>query len=184
MSWYDVYENVDVQRITRSKAAGVTGLVAVVLLVGVIPITLGLEGTIPLWVAVPFALGIWTAYAAWWIRRLEQLRRVVWCVKISREEIAGYDYARRRIIIPWPDVERVEIGESDLTIYGPPATSLEITHLFEDFPEVSHRVIENARRHDLPVFVNGKPWQQLDVYEVFPFLSSDASSPQPGSTTA
>ncbi len=177
MSWYDVYDNVEVQRVTRKEAASVTVNVALVAMVSAAALALGAGGPIPVWLGISAALAAWGSFGWWMVRRRERLRRVVWCVKVSMVEVVGYDYARRRIRIAWPSVERIDLGEGGMTIVGPHPASLEITHLFPDFAQVSHRVMHYADGHDVPVFVHGVPWEQIDVYDVFPFLSEDASSP-------
>lgn len=182
MAWYDVYDNVEVQRITRNQAASLTATVTVLLVVTVATLALGIDGPVPAWVAFVAVVSAWGSFAFWWTRRRARLRRIVWCVKMSASEIAGYDYARRRITIAWRDVERLELGDGSLTIVGPQSEVLEITHLFPEFPQVSHRVMYYAEGHDAAVYVDGRPWQQIDVYRLYPFLLEDASSTQRGST--
>lgn len=181
MSWYDVYDNVEIQLITRKQAAAVTALAAVLLAFSFFCLALGLAGRLPLPAAVVAAGVTSGSFSVWLVRRVRQLRRVVWCVKLSKEEVVGYDYARRRITIPWRRVERVEIGDGSLTIVGPPADSLEVTHHFREFAQVSHRIVHYADRFGIPVFVNGKPWQHINVYDLYPFLTDDTSSPRRGS---
>lgn len=181
VAWYDVYDNVEVQRMTRKRAASATGIAMAVPMVSIAALALGIDGPVPIWMGVGAAAGMWAAFGYWIIRKRQRLRRVVWCVKLSKDEVIGYDYARRRITFAWSDVERLEIGGCGLTIVGPHPDLLEITHLFPEFAQVSHRVMHYADRYNVPVFVDGKPWQQIDVYRVFPFLSEDASSPQQGS---
>ncbi|SRR5690606_1197040 len=181
MSWYDVYDNIEVQLVTRKKAAALTGAAIVVLAGAVLMIAWGLIQRLP---SIPvLVLGLASAggFLWWFTRRIGRLRRIVWCVKLSREEIVGYDYARRRRSIPWRKVERVDIGDSGMTIVGPQPLLLEIAHVFREYPQVSHRVIHYADRYGIPVFINGRPWQHIDVYELFPFLEDD-SSPRRGST--
>ena len=181
MPWYDVYDNVEIQLITRKQAAAVTALAAVVLAFSLFCLALGLSGLVPFWASIMAAGAASGSFSVWLVGRVRQLRRIVWCVKLSKEEAVGYDYARRRITIPWRQVERIEIGDGSLTIVGPQATSLEVTHHFRDFAQVSHRVVHYADRFGIPVFVNGKPWQHINVYDLYPFLADDTSSPRRGS---
>jgi hypothetical protein len=182
MAWYDVYDNVEVQRITRNQAASTTAIVAALMAVSIAALALGIHGPVPAWTALAAAALTWGSFGYWSIRRRARLRRIVWCVKLSEDEVVGYDYSRRRITIAWRDVERLDVGDGSLTIMGPHAEYLEITHLFPEFPQVSHRVMFYAGRHDAAVYVDGRPWQQIDVYRLFPFILEDASSTQRGST--
>ncbi len=181
MSWYDVYDNVEIRLITRKRAATVTALAVVVCVFSVLCVLVGLTGRLPFVPAAVTGLVVSGVFARWLVRRIRRLRRIVWCVKLSSEEVVGYDYARRRPTIPWRTVERIEIGDAALTIVGPAPIQLEIAHVFRDFVQVSHRVVHYADRYGIPVFVNGKPWQHINVYDVFPFLADDAGSPRRGS---
>lgn len=181
MSWYDVYDNVEIQLITRRQAAAVMVIAAIVLASSLLLLALGIAGRFPLALSLLTAAAAGGGFSWWLVRRIRRLRRIVWCVKLSREEVVGYDYARRRRSISWRQVERIDLGDGSLTIVGPHPLSLEITHHFREFAQVSHRIIYYADHFGIPVFVNGKPWQHLDVYDVFPFLADDTSSPRRGS---
>jgi hypothetical protein len=177
--WYEVFDNEQVQFDTRKRVAR---------LVGVLVVLLGtIAGTIPLILLyVPFpvlALGL-VAFAvmgllAWASRAFLRLRSVVWCVKLSVHRVVGYDYARRKSVLSWTEVERVELDPAGLVIAqapteGRPGRVLRIPHLFPDFPRLSHRVVEYAEAHGLPVCVDGRPWQLLDLSALYPFMAECA----------
>ena len=174
--WYEVYDNAQMQLLTRNQAAKMTFRAAVAGAFVVACLSLGLSGSIPLLVAIALSAGALLLFGWWCGGRLRRLRRLVWCVKLSEAEVVGYDYARRKVAIRWADAERIEIGDRGLTIVGPHPDLVEIAHLFPDFSALSHRVVLYADRNRVPIFVNGVPWQQLDVYDLFPFLSEDASA--------
>src|SRR5690606_36866692 len=109
MSWYDVYDNIEVQLVTRKKAAALTGAAIVVLACAVLMIAWGLIQRLPSCPVLVLGLAAAGSFMWWFTRRIGRQRRIVWCVKLSREEIDGYDYARRRRSIPWRKVERVDI---------------------------------------------------------------------------
>ncbi len=114
--------------------------------------------------------------AFWWITwRLRMLRRVVWCVKISDRRVEAYDYTRKKITLDWTKVQRVEITKDSLILLGPSFCSFQIPHLFTDFPKLSHRIIYCAELYEVPIFIDGLPWQSLDVYELYPFLEEGAT---------
>ncbi len=172
-AWYEVYDNVDVQLMTRKRAAALTGAVTLAIMFSIAVLALGLEGSLP----VPTALG-WIALGwfglSWWcLHRRRRLRRLVWCVKLSDREIVGYDYARNKSSLDWLDVDRIDIRDSALVVAGREDVCLEIAHLFSEFSELSHRIIRYADLYDIPVFIDGRPWQQLDVLDVFPFLAEN-----------
>jgi hypothetical protein len=109
-------------------------------------------------------------------RRFGRLRRIVWCVKISDRRIEGYGYNRRKIAFDWLQVHRVELTEAGLTVVGPDSQCIDVPHLFPDFAELSHRIVGHAEFYGVPIFIDGRPWQSLDVYALFPFLADDSSS--------
>ena len=179
--WYEVYDNVQVHLLTRKQAAKMTATATVVLIFAIGCMAFGLEGTLPFLVAAPVGVSALVLFAWRSTKQLRRLRRIVWCIKLCDREIVGYDYARRKVVIAWSSAERIEVGDRSLVVVGPKSDSLEIAHLFPDFSEVSHRIAHYAESHRVPLFILGKPWQQLDLYDVYPFLSEDTSSPAHGS---
>lgn len=170
-AWYEVYDNVDVQLMTRKRAAAMTGMVTLAIMFSIAVLAVGLEGSVPLAAALGLiALG-WSGFTSWCLHRSRRLRRLVWCVKLSDREIVGYDYARRKSSLDWLDVEYIDIREAALEIVGRSDVHLEISHLFPEFTELSHRIVRYGDFYSIPVFINGRPWQQLDVCDVFPFLA-------------
>ena len=129
-----------------------------------------------------FGIALWAAVIGGCAIRLRRLRRVVWCVKLSDREVVGYDYARRRMRIDWIDAERLELGEHGLAVVGPSPCVLEVPHLFPEFATLSHRMVRYAEFYEIPIFVGGQPWQQLDVYHLYPFLTETTSPDHPPST--
>ncbi len=183
-AWYEVYDNVDVQLMARKRAATMTAVVTLVIMFSITGLAVGLEGSLPLLVVVPLIGGAWLAFAWWSVLRYRSLRRLVWCIKLSDAEIVGYDYARHKSEVDWRSVVRVEIADSALLIVGSGQVALEISHLFADYADLSHCVVNYAERYGIPVHVDGRPWQQIDVYDVFPFLTADTpSSPTHGSAS-
>lgn len=174
-AWYEVYDNVDVQLLTRKRAAAMTGAVALAIMLSAALLALGLSGFFPLQAALGTVAIGWTGFVWWCVHRRRRLRSLAWCVKISDVDIVGYDYARRKSSLSWNDVERIDVRSTGLVVYGRSDVQLEIAHLFPQFPELSHRIIAYGEQHRIPVFVDGVPWQQLDVYDVYPFLSSVAA---------
>ena len=176
-SWYEVFDNVEVQHVTRKRVAKlmatVVGLVAATLTL----LALGHQQVMPLAAAGVLVVVVWTA-AVWCIsRRMRRLRRVVWCVKLSDREVVGYDYTRHKVRLDWIEVARVDVTHDGLVVYGPDPVVLEVPKLFPDFPALSHRVVGYADFYGVPVYLEGRPWDQLDVFALFPGLADVTSSP-------
>lgn len=177
--WYEVFDSEQVQFETRRRVARLVVVLAasLALALGLIPV---LAFYLPsLLLALGLGGGLLLGAVAWASRRFLRLRSVVWCVKLSVHRIVGYDYARRKAVLPWTRVERVELDAAGLLIAeapheGVPGRVLRIPHLFPDFAELSHRVAEYAEAHGLPVCVNGRPWQLLDVPTLYPFMAACA----------
>ena len=173
--WYEVYDNVDVQLLTRKRAAAMTGAVALAIMLSIALLALGLAGSFPLQAALGLVAIGWCGFTWWCVHRRRRLRSLAWCVKISDRDIVGYDYARRKSGLDWHEVERIDVRSTGLVICGRGDVQIEIAHLFPQFPELSHRIIGYGDQHGVPIFVDGMPWQQLDVYDVYPFLASIAA---------
>lgn len=175
--WYEVFDNEQVQLDTRRRVARLVAALATGLALGAVsvPVLAFYLGSTLL--ALGLGGGVMLATAVWTSRAFLRLRSVVWCVKLSVHRIVGYDYARRKATIPWTRVERVELDRAGLVIAeapheGIPGRTLRIPHLFPDFATLSHRVVEYAEAHGLPVCVDGRPWQFLDVEALYPFMAA------------
>jgi hypothetical protein len=175
--WYEVFDNEHVQLDTRKRVARLAGAVVVLVgaAVGLFPVLLHLLPSALL--AVAAVGGALFGVFAWASRAFLRLRSVVWCVKLSVHRVVGYDYARRKAVLPWTEIERVELDAAGLVIAGAPREGrpgrvLRVPFLFPDFARLSHRVVEYAEAHGLPVCVDGRPWQLLDVSTLYPFMAA------------
>lgn len=175
--WYEVFDNEQVQLDTRQRVARlvVVLIAGLALAVGAVPVLAFYLPSPLLAVGLGGAVGL--GVAVWASQAFLRLRSVVWCVKLSVHRVVGYDYARRKSTIPWSRVERIDITPGGLAIAeapheGIPGRVLRIPHLFPDYAALSHRVVEYAEAHGLPVCVNGRPWQFLDVPTLYPFMSA------------
>ena len=179
-NWYEVFDNEKVQQHARKQAAHLTAFAAAAVLVTLFGVALGAEGLLPMPAVGGLLMLTWLGTVHWMARRMRKLRRVVWCIKLSEERIVGYDYTRRKAVMDWSRVQRVELTDDGLLLVGPELFVFEIPHLFPDFAELSHRVVHYAEMNGVPVFIDGQPWPDLDVYQLFPFLTDDLSSDAPG----
>jgi hypothetical protein len=175
-SLYEVFDNVQVQLMTRRQAAKLTALAVTVVSVSVLAFILPQLIGIPFVVVLAAVLTGWALTFLWCAGRYRRLRSVVWCVKLSDREIVGYDFARRKTRVDWLDVERVELGTTSLVVVGPSSFRLEVSHVFPDFADLSHRIIHYAEFYEIPVFIDGGPWQLLDVYDLYPFLATSGAA--------
>lgn len=177
--WYEVFDNEQVQFETRKRVARLGG-VLVVLTVATLALAPVLAHMLDsALIAAGLAGGLLLGLVVWASRMFVRLRSVMWCVKLSVHRVVGYDYARRKVVLPWTEVERVELDEDGLLIAGAPSEGrpgrmLRIPFLFPDFAQLSHRVVEYAEAHGLPVCVDGRPWQFLDLPTVYPFMAACA----------
>ncbi|MEM6327913.1 MAG: hypothetical protein AAF791_12410 [Bacteroidota bacterium] len=138
----------------------VTGGVAVVAPVVAIGFHLG--------AAVPLAAGaILTLHAALTIRRLARLRRRVWRVAITARHLVALDAGRRQTSVAWRAVERVEVENAGLTLVatGTDGISfrLHVRRHFAAYVALAHEVVARAERQGCAVWVDGRPWQDLDL---------------------
>lgn len=173
-SWYEVFDNEEVQWAARTQATR-----TIIVAIGAAFLTLG---AVVLWavdvleaavLVIVIVVG-WMSLVRWSSQRLRRLRRLVWCVKLSPDHIVGYDYTRHKKELAWTSVVRVELLPAGLLVAGPDLCRFEIPHLYPEFHALSHRIVEYAERYDVPVTIDGTPWDRLDVYQIFPFLALDS----------
>ena len=182
--WYEVFDNEAVQLYARKQAARLTAFVAGAVLVTLFGVALGSEDLVPMPALGVVLIITWLGTVHWLARRMRKLRRLVWCIKLSEDRIVGYDYTRRKAVMDWSRVQRVDLKKDGLLIVGTELFAFEIPHLFPDFAALSHRVVHYAERNGVPVSIDGQPWQELDVFQLFPFLADDPSADAPGTTAA
>ena len=168
---YEVFENDEVQWRTRRHAALLTSMATAAIL-----LTVGVALTA--WadlIALPLASGalalIWASAGIGLAVGFRRLRRMAWCVKVSEAGIVCYDYARRPVRLGWDCIERIDLLRAGLLIVGPAPCLVVVSHLFPDFPALSHSLVDQAEAHGVSVYVDGRPWQSLDVYSHFPELT-------------
>ena len=182
--WYEVFDNEAVQLYARKQAAHLTAVTAGAILISLFGVALGSEDYVPLPAIGVLLILTWFVTVHWLAYRMRKLRRLVWCIKLSEDRIVGYDYTRRKAIMNWDRVERIDLTRDGLLILGPELFAFEIPHLFPDFAALSHRVVHYAEINAVPVSIDGQPWQELDVFQLFPFLADDLSADTPGAATA
>lgn len=178
---HDVYDDEEVQRMARSQVSHLTGVTSATVAATLLGITLGVTGRIS-----PAILGVllgllWLSVVAWTAWRLRNLRRRVWCVRLTDDGIEGYDYARRKITLDWDSVRRIDLADHGLVVVGTGPCLFEVPYAFNEFPDLSHRLVRDAEQRGVPLYVDGRPWQQLDVYHLFPMLADEPFSPRSGS---
>lgn len=184
-SCYETFDAEEVLFETRRRVnrLGHVALVAIVLTILALIASARLSLSAPLTGTALVVL--WIGVVAYVSHQMRRLRRVTWCLKLSGQCVEGYDYARRRIQLRWAQVRRVALTDSGLLIVGSQHCQIKVPDRFSDFPALSHLVTRYAEDHGVPLFINGRPLEELDVYTLFPFLvddpSSDASAPR-GST--
>ena len=170
---HTIYENDIVHLQLRSRVAKLSSLT-----IGTIVASLLLFLLQERWVALPMwgaglaLVGLWSGTLWWTWRQLNQLRHVAWCVKISGDEVIGYDYARRRTPLSWSDVQGIDLTEESLRIMGQESW-FEVPDQFDDFPSLSHDLTRLAEDKGIPIQIEGQPWQHMDVYALYPFLVTD-----------
>jgi|GEM_PF-982675 len=175
--WYEVFDDERVQQLTRLRVGRVSTAAVAALAVGLGALPLAvLYAAAPLAVAAAILLGLGGVLAVLG-RQMLRLRRVTWCLKVSVHRVVGYDYARRKTTMPWTEVERLDVDADGLLVVGAPQAGrpgpvLRVPTLFPEFAALSHRLAEYAEAHGVPVCVDGRPWQLLDLHTIYPFLPS------------
>lgn len=171
--WYEVYDNQDVLLSTRQRVGRLTTIYSLA--------TLTIAAVAPLLI-VHVRGGVWVAgfcgvallFGGLYVyHALRKLGAVAWCVKLSIHHLFA-DFGRRRTTIPWSSVTRLDVDDEGLIVVGLDENGapqrLRIPNAFPRFSQLSHRMVEYAEAHNRPIFVEGRPWELLDPYELYPFL--------------
>lgn len=173
-TWYEVYDNQEALLATRQRVRRLTtryGVASVTVALTAPLVVLHVPGG-P-WIAVG-AAAVLAAAGLFVVRSLRALHAVAWCLRLSYHGLLA-DFGRRRTAMRWRDVARVEVDDEGLMILGTDeggtARRLRIPLAFPRYARLSHRVVEYAEAHGRPIFVDGRPWQLLDLRTLYPFLT-------------
>jgi hypothetical protein len=173
--WYEVFDNEEVQRRARNRRYILIRGLALTLALSLLLLSYAVGHAAGRLVALVLTAGLWAGTAVWWIRTDSHLRRIVWCVKLSDRKVIGINYARYRTEIDWIKVRSIHLMPSGLRIESSSKADIEIPHLFPDFAALSHRIVEYAEFYGIPVYVDGRPWEQIDVHGLYPYVQGDES---------
>jgi hypothetical protein len=163
----------DIRYETRRRIAFHTGIfaMAVVLSCGLL-LVVGTNVRHPVnwFVGLGMVCLLPTLYLGYRIYRLSQ---VVWYIKVTPDQLEGYDYARRKIRISWTDIARIDITAHALTVISTDGRFITLPSNFSEFSTVGHLLFDAAREKEIRVCIDGRAWDALSIYALFPFLEDD-----------
>lgn len=165
-----VFDADEVQFRMRRRAVRLIRLAAATAALTLLLVFLADAGAVAAPVAGVLVCLAWVATVGWTARERRRLRQVVWCLKLSGEGVEGYDYARRRLRLRWEQVRRVELVSGGLRVVGPRPCALDVPMLFPEYVELGHQVAAHAEGRAIPLCIDGRPYEQMDLYSAFPDL--------------
>lgn len=170
--WIEIYDNEQVQWYLRQRVTNLAaGIVASVSL-AVFACSVSGMNVVPYGrVLIAIAVSALVAAALTGIRIL-RLRTRVWCIKLSPHMVMGYDYRRKATTLCWSDVSRINVGAEGVLIAGKLGGSIFLPQLFPDYAHISHRILDLAELHRLPVHVEGQSIADTDVFDLLPELAT------------
>lgn len=174
--WFEVYNAKGVLVRARRRANRLMWIYALVsgTLVAVAPVAVFVLPEGGFAIAGACAIGL-VVYGVWLIVRLNRIHRKLWRLDVSVHRVLGFDTGRRSRALIWSNVQQVEIETSGLTLVGRTHGAwvrLRVPKTFPHYTDLAHRVVEYAEAHNRPVWVDGQPWQTLDLAVLYPFLSA------------
>jgi len=169
-SAYDLFEASQLHRTTRSQMCRLNAAFW-----GVLLVTIGAAMMSPtLFASAPVVVGsglgalVVTAIG---ISIKHYLRsRTIWCVRVGPDAVIGYDCARRKTVWTWDATRQVDLTDDHLSVIQSPYRALALATSFDTFPALSHRIVRDAERHDVPLTIDGQSLDTLDVYALCPFI--------------
>ncbi len=174
--WYEVYDSDEVLLVTRRQFIWLCMFSVVLAFVFALGMLFVVGRPTPMYGLASVLIMIGGVGTVYLIRQFNQLRQVVWCVKLSDRRIEGYNYVRQRMRMDWTCIRRIELTRKSVQVIGNLGRTLDVVHRFPDFVALSHRIVEYAEFYEIPVMIEGRPWQELDVHMVYPFIEGDEAS--------
>ena len=100
-------------------------------------------------------------HAVWLVRRLRQIYRDVWCVRLNAAEFAAEDCGRRTGTIPWAGVLGIDLGRDALIVDGVGrdgrARRIAVPADFDGHDVLARRLVDYAVAHRRPLLIDGEP---------------------------
>ena len=132
--------------------------------------------------AVALACGaVLTGYAVWLLRRLGRLHGRLWRVELSFRRLVAHDAGGRRVAVSWQALDWIDVRTDGLVLSGRTdlgrRVRLRVSASTPQFASLGHRAVEYAEAFGRPVWVEGQPWEAIDVGAIHPVL-------RPGSAVA
>lgn len=170
---YALFEANDIHRATRYRMARLNGVFwgTVLITIGSALLSRTLVVVSP--VVLGVSLGAFVLVAAGVSWRHYALSRTVWCVKVMAESVIGYDCARRKTVLPWHEVQQIDLSGETLWIIQSSYHAVGISTSFDDFSTLSHQILQHAEPHGVTICIEGRPLDELDVYALCPFLTNE-----------
>lgn len=167
------FDSQQVQYDTRRQIAlhtGMFGLLVVLSLGVLLIVTASVRHPVSWMVGVGTVCLLPVTYVGYRIYRLSQ---IVWFIKITPERLEGYDYARRKIRLPWKAIRCIDINRGELTVTSRDGRFITLPPDFTEFSAVGHLLFDEAEQRRIPIFIDGRAWESLSIYTLFPFLNDD-----------
>ncbi len=183
-SAYDLFEANQLHRATCSQMCRLNAAFW-----GVVLVTIGAAMMSPtLFASAPIVVGSGLGVlvvAAVGISVKHYLRsRTIWCVRVGPDAVISYDCARRKTVWSWDAARHVNLTDDHLLVIQSPYRALSVATAFDTFPALSHRIVEDAERHDVPFTIDGQSLDALDVYALCPFIAGEhPPAASPGTTS-
>ncbi len=120
-----------------------------------------------------------TTLAVGTLRRLTRLHRTLWKVELSVGRIVGHDVGGRRVSVPWTAVDALDVQSDGLAVTGHDDAGhpvhLVVPASISQFTVFGHRAVGYAEAFGRPLWVDGQPWQRLDLAELYPVVGQDSA---------
>ncbi len=110
----------------------------------------------------------WGGLTAWAALRLYRLQQHIWRLQLSATALTGYDYGRHAWRIDWGLLDHVELTDHDLRLTTRDGRRFIIPGHHTDFSELGHALVEQAERLGCPLYVNGRPFEAIDIRTLLP----------------
>ena len=108
-----------------------------------------------------------TVLAGATLRAIDRAHRTVWRVELTSSQIVGVDVAGHRTSISWPSLTTLDVRTSGLVCRGRNeqghAVRITVGRSMPRFTMLGHRAVRRAEAFGCALWVDGKPWERLDL---------------------
>lgn len=111
------------------------------------------------------------------IYRMRRIGAVAWRVRLGRSHLTGDTQRRWALTCSWYNLQQIDLSGDKLVITMDNHQKLIIPARFSGYTDLTHAIVTRAESCEVPLFIDGRPWESVTVDDIFPFVQTITTGP-------